>query len=52
LKSKLVVAKPHQKMLTDFSELKIDINLYRAGQFYWYRKLEYPGKTTDMSLTN
>jgi hypothetical protein len=26
LKSKLVVAKPHQKMLTDFSELKIDIN--------------------------
>jgi hypothetical protein len=26
LKSKLVVAKPHQKMLTDFSELEIDIN--------------------------
>jgi hypothetical protein len=22
--------------------------LYRGGQFYWWRKLEYPEKTTDM----
>jgi len=23
--------------------------LYRGGQFYWWRKLEYPEKTIDMS---
>jgi hypothetical protein len=23
--------------------------LYRGGQFYWWRKLEYPDKTTDLS---
>jgi hypothetical protein len=23
--------------------------LYRDGQFYWWRKLEYPEKTTDLS---
>jgi hypothetical protein len=23
--------------------------LFRGGQFYWWRKLEYPEKTTDMS---
>jgi hypothetical protein len=23
--------------------------LYRGGQFYWWRKTEYPEKTTDMS---
>jgi hypothetical protein len=23
--------------------------LYRGGQFYWWRKLEYPQKTTDLS---
>ena len=22
--------------------------LYRGGQFYWWRKLEYPDKTTDL----
>jgi hypothetical protein len=21
---------------------------YRSGQYYWWRKLEYPGKTTDL----
>ena len=28
--------------------------LYRGGQFYWWRKSEYPEKTTDCckSLTN
>ena len=23
--------------------------LYRGGQFYWWRKAEYPEKTTDLS---
>ena len=23
--------------------------LYHGGQFYWWRKLEYPEKTTDLS---
>ena len=22
--------------------------LYRGGQFYWWRKLQYPDKTTDL----
>jgi hypothetical protein len=26
--------------------------LYRGGQFYWWRKLEYPEKTTDLSQVN
>ena len=25
------------------------LQLYRGGQYYWCRKLEYPGKTTDLS---
>jgi len=24
--------------------------LYRGGQFYWWRKLDYPVKTIDLSL--
>ena len=26
--------------------------LYHGGQFYWWRKLEYPEKTTDLSQVN
>ena len=27
-----------------------NISLYRGGQFYWWRKAEYPQKTTDLWL--
>jgi len=26
--------------------------LYRGGQFYWWRKLEFPEKTTNISQVN
>ena len=33
--------------------LVVTIELYHGGQFYWWRKPEYPEKTTDLSqVTN
>jgi len=39
----------NKKCLQDFGLFRgVLFQLYRGGQFYWWRKLEYLEKTTDL----
>jgi hypothetical protein len=32
-----------------FNNIAVSYKVIRGGQFYWWRKPEYPEKTTDLS---
>ena len=50
---KLVNSKIFKQIYNPFQLMVVAVEqLYCGSQFYWWRKSEFPEKTTDLSLTN